>query len=59
MIAEKHKLFFSFFLKHADVNAILSTGTMSSRFASVMLGAQLPHEEMQGHTDVMRTDGLL
>ena len=29
MIAEKHKLFFSFFLKHADVDAILSTGTMA------------------------------
>ena len=37
MIAEKRKLFFSSFLKHADVNAILSTGTMSCCFASVIL----------------------
>ena len=29
MITEKRKLFFSFFLKHADVDAILSTGTMA------------------------------
>ena len=59
MIAEKLKLSFSSFLKHADVDATLLTGTMSYCFAYVMLVAQLPREKVQAATDVMRAGGLL